>query len=104
MSLLNQGLLLLWVFTVLVGIHISTQKLTYDVTVSVSSSRLLAPVLNISQSVHLKQPLRVSLADVVQDLMGLDIVLVDLSFCLYFGMRSSIAWWDLASGALGNER
>ena len=49
MSLLNQCLLLLWVFTGLVGIHISTQKLTYDIT-----------VLNIPQSAHSKQPLRVS--------------------------------------------
>lgn len=59
---MNHGLLLLWIFIVLVGMHVSTQKLTYDVTVSVNSSRVVAAALNTSHTVLSKQPLSVSMA------------------------------------------
>ena len=74
MPFVTHGLLLVYVFTTLVGISMSTQNLTYAVMVSTCSSRE-APVSMTSQSVQSQQPLRVSVASsdhtLVRLVMGL---------------------------------
>ncbi|XP_067458968.1 interferon alpha/beta receptor 2-like isoform X3 [Thunnus thynnus] len=65
----------------------------HDVTVSVSSSRESQAALNIFQSVHSKLPCSVSVSS------DLAVFVMDLSFCLYFGLRS-----DTVCGTLGNGR
>ncbi|XP_042283114.1 interferon alpha/beta receptor 2-like isoform X3 [Thunnus maccoyii] len=65
----------------------------HDVTVQVSSSRESQAALNIFQSVHSKLPCSVSVSS------DLAVFVMDLSFFLYFGLRS-----NTVCGTLGNGR
>ncbi len=65
--------------------HISSQKLIYDVTVSVSSSRSFAAASKTVQSVRSNQAFKSCSASLVYLLTVLNTGLTDLNFCLYVG-------------------
>ncbi|XP_058038014.1 uncharacterized protein LOC131197679 [Ahaetulla prasina] len=78
----NQGLLLLCIRKFLVGTHRSSQKLIYDVTVSVSSSRSAEVSLKIFQSVQSKHACSFNSDSSVQVFTDLIIGFMALSLCL----------------------
>ncbi len=67
--------------------HISSQKLIYDVTVSVSSSKSFAAASKTLQSVRSKQAFKPCSASLVHLLTVLHTDLADLSFWLQVGIR-----------------
>ncbi len=78
----SHGLSLLNEKNVLLGMHISSQKLTYEVTVSVSSSRSVTATSKTLQSVSWKQDCKSHSASFVHLLTILNTGLADFSFCL----------------------